>query len=292
MKKVSIQGIKGAFHEEAARNYFNTEIEIVPNKTFEDLVKSVDEQESDYGIIAIENTISGTIHPNLNLVLNSSLQITGEVYLPITQNLVALPGTKLEDIRQVTSHYMAINQCREYLKGLPNIRLIESDDTALSIKQIAKHRIAEVAAIGSKLAANYYGLEIIEEHIETNKENYTRFYIIEKQNKHNSSENNKASLALTIPHKKGSLAIILNIISFYDINLTKIESVPIIGEPWHYLFYIDVQFNQYNDYHQMLQALNPLTDKIKILGEYTLGKQMSNQIHTIKNEPSRATQLC
>jgi len=277
--KVSIQGIKGAFHEEAAKNYFNLDIEIVPKITFEDVIESVKSQETDYGIMAIENTISGTIHTNLNLIKQSGLKINGEVYLPIKQNLVALPGTQLEDLNQVNSHYMAINQCRDFFRNYPKIRLVESEDTALSIKHIAKHRIAEVAAIGSKLAAKYYGLEIIAEGIETNKKNYTRFLIIEKQTKNNQEDFNKASLALTLPHKKGSLAIILNIISFYDINLTKIESVPVIGDPWHYLFYIDVQFDSKENYQQMNQALNPIVDEIKKLGEYKSGIQSYNQIH-------------
>jgi len=284
MKKVSIQGIKGAFHEEAAKNYFKSEIEIVPNITFEDVIKSVEDLDSNVGIMAIENTISGTIHPNLNLIKHSGLKITGEVYQPIVQNLVALPGTKIEDLNQVTSHHMAINQCREFLKEHPKWRLVESEDTALSIQQIAKHRICDVAAIGSKLAAEQYGLNILAEGIETNKKNYTRFLILEKGQNKNIQELDKASLALTLPHTKGSLAIILNIVSFFNINLTKIESVPVIGEPWHYLFYIDIQFNSTENYKQMLKALNPLVDKIQILGEYKSGIQSLNKIHTNQNE--------
>jgi prephenate dehydratase len=282
--KVSIQGIKGAFHEEAAKNYFDSEIEIVPKITFDDVIDSIQNQESDYGIMAIENTISGTIHTNLNLIKQSGLKIKGEVYLPIRQNLVALPGTKLEDINQVNSHYMALDQCREYLRKYPKMKLVESEDTALSIKQIAKHRVGTVAAIGSKLAAEHYGLEIISENIETNKNNYTRFLILENPKAIDNKDYNKASLALTLPHRKGSLAIILNIISFYGINLTKIESVPIVGEPWHYLFYIDVQFDSEDLYHQMISALNPLIDDINVLGQYSSGIQSFNNIHTIPNE--------
>jgi prephenate dehydratase len=283
MKKVSIQGIKGAFHEEAAKNYFKSDVEIIPNLTFENLIESVQKQVSDYGVIAIENTISGTIHPNLNLIKHSGLKITGEVYLPIRQNLIAQPGTKLEDIIQITSHPMAIDQCREFLGKLNNVRLFESKDTALSIQQIAKHRIYDAAAIGSKIAADFYGMEIIAEGIETNKKNYTRFLILEKQTT-KSSDFNKASLALTLPHKKGSLAIILNIISFYDINLTKIESLPILGEPWHYLFYIDLQFESIELYHRMIQSLNSLVDNMQILGNYKTGIDSFNQIHNKQNE--------
>ena len=278
--KISIQGIKGAFHEEAAKNYFKSEIEVIPNITFEDVIDSVQNQKADFGIVAIENTISGTIHTNLNLIKQSSLKITGEVYLQIKQNLVALPNSKLENINQVQSHYMALNQCRDFLRKYPKIKLVESEDTALSIKQIADEQLENIGAIGSKLAAEYYGLEIISESIETNKKNYTRFLILELNTNVESSDNNKASLAITLPHKKGSLAIILNIISFYDINLTKIESVPVIGEPWHYLFYIDVQFDSIEIYHQMLQSLYPLADEIKVLGEYTSGIQSFNKIHS------------
>ncbi len=145
------------------------------------VINSVLNSDSEYGIIAIENTISGTIHTNLNLIKQSDLKIIGEVYLPIKQNLVALPGTKIEDLNQVNSHHMALDQCRDFFRNYPKIRLVESEDTALSIKQIAKHRISDVAAIGSQLAAEHYGLEIIAENIETNKKNYTRFLIIEKR---------------------------------------------------------------------------------------------------------------
>ncbi len=182
---------------------------------------------------------------------------------------------------------MALDQCREFFRKYPKIRLVESEDTALSIKHIAKHRITEVAAIGSRLAAEYYGLEIIAESIETNKKNYTRFLILDKESNGIFLENDKASLAITLTHKKGSLAILLNTISFYDINLTKIESVPLIGEPWHYLFYIDVQFSLVNNYRQMIYALKPLVDEMQILGEYKSGMQSFNHKHQEQNETSK-----
>ena len=277
--KVSIQGIQGAFHEEAARLYFKPEIKIVPNLTFPELIESVQNKAADFGIMAVENTISGTIHANLNLIKHSGLQITGEVYLPIKQNLIALPNTNLHSITEIHSHYMAINQCREFLNQCSNIKVIESEDTALSIKNIAEKQLQNVAAIGSKLAAQQYNMEIIAANIETNAKNYTRFLVLSKQ-MDLSQSNNKASLALTLPHKKGSLSIILNIISFYDINLTKIESVPIVGEPWHYLFYLDVVFESSTNYKQMISALKPLADHIQVLGEYASGDQSLNQIHT------------
>jgi len=276
---ISIQGIKGAFHQEAALKYFGENANILAQINFVDLVNSVLQDEADYGIMAIENTISGTIHNNLNLIRNSKLKITGEIYLHIQQNLVAHPEASLKHITQVYSHYMAINQCREFFTDFPHIKLIDSDDTAASIKMVSENKSEQIAAIGSKLAAEYYGLKIIAKSIETNKKNYTRFLIIEKESQKDDFD--KASLSILLPHKKGSLAKILSIIDFYDINLSKIESLPIIGEPWHYLFYIDVLFKQSKTYHQMLQAIHPLVDHLQILGEYSFGKESFDQI--IKN---------
>lgn len=283
--KISIQGIKGAFHEEAARNYFNKDLIIVPNITFEEVISSVISEAADFGVVAIENTLSGTIHSNLNLISQSGLKITGEEYLSIHQNLIALPGTKMEDIEQVFSHYMALNQCRKFFQKYPQIKLIESKDTALSIQTIANNKLKNVAAIGSKLAADYYGLEIIFRNIETHQKNYTRFLILDKNI--NTQNFNKASLSFTLPHRKGSLANILNIIAFNELNLTKIESVPIIGEPWHYLFYVDIQLNNPELYFQMLNTVKTLTGNLTILGQYKSGIQLFNQIHNVQHETSK-----
>ena len=270
--EISIQGVKGAFHEEAARQYFAEDISIKPHLNFTQLVDAVDKRESDYGIIAIENTISGTIHNNLNLIRQSDLHIIGEVYLRIQQNLAVLPGTSIQDLQYVNSHYMAINQCREFFSNFPKIKLTDAEDTALSMQQIAEQNLQYTGGIGSKLAAKYYGLEIIAESIETNKKNYTRFLILEKDIEE-SSDFNKASLVLFLPHKRGSLANILSIINFYNINLSKIESVPVIGEPWHYMFYLDVLFENTKDYFNMLQAIEPLTDQLNVLGNYQNGQE-------------------
>lgn len=277
--RVSIQGVKGAFHEEAAQLYFDTEVTILPNLTFEALVDSVQNEGAEYGIMAIENTISGTIHNNLNIIRNSKLQIVGEVYLRIEQNLAVLPGTSLNDLQQVQSHYMAINQCRNYFRNHPQIKLIDAEDTALSMQVIAEKKLPNVGAIGSKIAAKYYGLQMLAESIETNKKNYTRFLILEKSNTTKKAEFNKASIALLLPDIKGGLAKILNIIDSYDINLSKIESVPVIGEPWHYLFYLDMLFDKTENYYQMLEVIRPLLDELHILGEYQSGKQSLNKIN-------------
>lgn len=278
---VSIQGIKGAFHQEAAHQYFGEETDILPQLDFTSLVDSVLKMEADYGIMAIENTISGTIHNNFNLIRQSNLKIVGEVYLRIEQNLVALPGTKIKDLEQVNSHYMAINQCREFFKSFPHIKLVDDSDTAQSMKDIADKKLKNVGAIGSKVGAEQFGLEILANSIETHKKNYTRFLILQKEPFDDLKDFNKASLALILPHKQGSLAKILSIIDIYNINLSKIESLPMIGEPWHYLFYIDILFENKETYQHMIQAISPLVDELHILGEYQFGKQSFNLINKI-----------
>ena len=282
---VSIQGIRGAFHEEAANSYFGDQTEVLPQKSFQQLVESVSMEEAKYGTMAIENTISGTIHNNFNLIRQSDLHIIGEVYLRIEQNLAAIQGTQLQDLKQVESHYMAINQCREYFRNHPQIQLVDSDDTAGSMRKIAREGLTTRGAIGSRLAAEHYGLEIIAPSIETHKKNYTRFLILSKQ-KNQQKDYNKASLAILLPHKQGSLAKILSIIDIYGINLCKIESMPVIGEPWHYLFYIDLLFDQAETYQNMLIAIRPLLDELHILGEYQFGQESFNNINTNQNDTS------
>lgn len=284
---VSIQGIKGAFHQEAAEEYFGHKTEILPQLTFQGLVDSVSNEKADYGIMAIENTISGTIHNNFNLIRQSDLQIIGEVYLRIEQNLAALPGTQITDLIQVDSHYMAINQCREFFRSHPQIKLVDAEDTASSIRNIAENKIQNSGAIGSKLAAEQYGLEIIAPGIETNKKNYTRFLTLKKRDEQIQVDFNKASLALLLPHQQGSLAKILSIIDIYGLNLSKIESMPVIGEPWHYLFYIDVLFDKVKIYQDMLQAIRPLLDELHILGEYQFGQKSFNNINNTNYDTSK-----
>jgi prephenate dehydratase len=278
--KVSIQGIKGAFHQQAAEDFFEAKVDILPQSTFSGLVDSVVDEQAPFGIMAIENTISGTIHNNFNLIRQSGLKIIGEVYLRIEQNLAVIPGTKIEDLKQVESHYMAINQCREFFKKFPKIKLIESEDTASSLKKVAEEQLHRTGAIGSQLAAEEYGLEIIEKSIETNKKNYTRFLILSKTALEESKNLNKASLALMLPHQKGSLARVLSLIDLNDIDLSKIESLPIIGEPWHYLFYIDLHFSSYQQFQKMLKDIKAFTDAMEILGVYAYGQKSFQKINT------------
>jgi prephenate dehydratase len=276
-KRIAIQGGYGAFHEIAAYGYFeNEEIEIVPRNTFKDLFKALKQGKVDFGITAIENSIAGSILPNYNLLLESNLQIVGEVYLRVKQNLVALPGQTINDIREVYSHPMAILQCQRFFDDHPGIRLIDSQDTALSAKDIADKKMKHAAAISSGKAAERYHLEIIAESIETHKKNYTRFLILQGRNgdHHDITSINKASLTFALAHKIGGLSKVLSILSYYDINLAKVQSMPIIGKDWEYQFFVDVEIESYRHYYQAIEAIRPFTSGLLILGEYMKGKSI------------------
>lgn len=270
--KVAIQGIQGAFHEVAARKFFtNMDIEIIPAMTFAELVSKVENNNADIGIIAVENTISGTIHQNFNLIKSSSLKVVGEVFISIEQNLMALPGVTIDQINEVHSHYMAINQCRQFLNQYPSWNIVETEDTALSAKLLAENKTRHIAVIGSGLAAQLYGLQVIVPSIQTNKKNYTRFWIISKNEFQFRRNVNKASLSFIISNEKGSLARVLTQISWFDINLTKLESVPIIGQPWNYMFFADFVFEYYEDYQKVLAYFKEQDIEFEVLGEYENG---------------------
>jgi prephenate dehydratase len=278
VKRIAIQGGYGAFHEIAAYGYFeNEEIEIVPRNTFKDLFKALKQGKVDFGITAIENSIAGSILPNYNLLLESNLQIVGEIYLRIKQNLVALPGQSIDDIREVYSHPMAILQCQRFFDDHPTIRLIDSIDTALSAKEIADKKMMHAGAISSVRAANKYKLQIIAEGIETHSKNYTRFLILKGKNgkTNDVTSINKASLTFALAHKIGGLSKVLSILSFYDINLAKVQSLPIIGKDWEYQFFIDVEIESYRLYYQAIEAIKPFTSGLQILGEYLKGKSIT-----------------
>ena len=273
MKTVAIQGVRGAFHEIAAREFFKgEEIAIMECITFKELFQALAEDETLLGIVAIENTIAGSLLQNHNLLRDSGCLIVGEHKLHIEQNLVALPGQCIEDIDEVYSHPIALMQCEDFLDQHKHIKAIESDDTALSAKDIADNKLTNRAAICSTLAAEIYGLEIIAKGIETNKRNFTRFLIIAEPSLADkmvdASTINKSSLVFTLPHEEGSLVKVLSILSFYNANLTKIQSLPIIGEEWKYQFYISLTFKDYPRYRQSLDAIRPLTNNFQILGEY------------------------
>ena len=273
MKQVTIQGEPGCFHEEAARSYFNgRQIGILPCLSFDELFARMAANPSLLGIAAIENTIAGSLLPNHELLQQSRARIIGEQKLRISHVLAALPGQTLGEIGEVHSHPIALMQCGEFLKALPQLKAVERDDTAGSAAEIAERRLTGHAAICGRLAAERYGLEILEEGIETNKRNFTRFLLLADRyhaDRHTGSARaDKASLVFSLPHTQGSLSKVLTILSFYDINLTKIQSMPIIGCEWEYRFYVDVSFADYTRYRQSIDAITPLTKDFKILGEY------------------------
>lgn len=271
-KRISIQGVKGCFHEQAARLFYQSRGHDVPDivecLTFDDLYVSMDRGESDAAIMAIENTVSGGLLPNFELLRKYDRKIRGEVFLRIQQNLMALPGQKIEDIKEVRTHYMAINQTREFFKNCPWIRLVESEDTAKSAADVAHNGLMGVGAVASELAADLYGLDILAESIETYKQNFTRFLVLDDELAVGKDEINKASMCFTLPHTPGSLAHVLTILSFYGMNMTRIQSLPIPGHEWQYFFYVDIKFDDYIRYEQALAAVRPLMEDLNILGEY------------------------
>ena len=273
MKKIAIQGIPGCYHEMAARSYFKgEEIEVEPCLTFAKLFEKMSKDDSLLGIMAIENTIAGSLLQNHELLRKSDLSIVGEYKLRISHVLAALPGESLENISEINSHPIALMQCEEYLDKLPNIKIVEKDDTAASAREIREKDLKGHAAICSQLAAEMYGLNILESGIETNKRNFTRFLVLadswQRDELTDRQTINKASLVFTLPHSNGSLSKVLTILSFYDINLTKIQSLPIIGREWEYRFYVDITFTDFTRYKQSLEAIKPLTKDFKIQGEY------------------------
>ena len=272
MKKVTIQGIAGSFHDIACRDYFDEEIEIVECPTFREQFAAMKKDPELMGMVAIENTVAGSILSNYNLLRESELRIVGEYKMPIAQNLVGLKGQKIEDIVRVESHPMALRQSEDFLDLYPKIKVVESDDTASSAKRIAEKQKPNVATICGVLAAEIYGLEVLQANIETNKRNFTRFLVVQNQWSCDKIAQrkvaDKSSLVLSLPHKEGSLSKILTILSFYDINLTKIQSLPVVGHEWQYLFYIDLVFSDYVRYKQAIDAIIPLAEELKVLGEY------------------------
>lgn len=272
MKKVAIQGYRGCFHEQAAREFYSArgeEISIVECPTFSGLFTVLSDKRADAAIMAIENTISGGLLPNFELLRSNPHRIKGEVYIPIHQNLMALPGQDIRDIREVRTHYMAINQTRQFFESrCPWIKMVESEDTAKSAADIAREGIVGVGAVASELAAQQNSLEILAHNIETYRQNFTRFLILDESISVPHKAVTKATLCFTLPHKPGSLAQILTILSFYEMNLTRIQSLPIPGHEWQYFFYIDIRFSSRSRYRQALKAVRPLMQDLNILGEY------------------------
>ena len=268
MTNLAIQGVKGCFHEEAGRLFYGNQVEITECRGFEELFLKLETNEVDALVIAIENTVAGGLLPNYTLLKQYEHQIKGEVYIRIKQNLMALPGQKIEDIKEVRSHYMAIAQTRQFFKNYPHIKLVEYDDTAKAASDIARDKLMGVGAIASELASEMFGLDILFGSIETHKQNFTRFLIVDKGLNVATEDINKASICFTLPHKSGRLSQVLSIFAFYDLNLTKIQSLPLVGKEWQYFFYVDLKFDDYQQYLDGLTAVRPLVDEFTIMGEY------------------------
>ena len=273
IQSVAIQGVKGSFHHIVSKQYFNGTTNIVECLSFDGAVDSLINKRTDAVIMAIENSIAGSIIPNYALIDSHHLHIVGEHYLDIQHNLMALPGQSIADIKEVYSHPMALLQCKEFFKKHPYIKLVEDKDTAEVAQRIHKHRAKGIAAIASKLAADIFELDILAESIQTIKHNETRFVVVKRKNHEiPESEINKASLKFELDHKRGSLATILNVMSDCKLNLTKIQSLPKIDTPWKYAFFVDVTFDAYEDYSKAKSIMNIMAQDFKVLGEYKNAK--------------------
>jgi prephenate dehydratase len=273
MKKVAIQGYPGAFHEIAARMYYHSEVEVVPADTFEEVVSKVESHdEAETGMMAIENSIAGSILFNYNLINQSSCQIIGEIYLRIKQNLLVLPGSKLPDLSEVHSHPMAIAQCKDFFKFHPHIKLVETKDTAESARNIRDNKLVHIGALASSLAGEMYELETLVEGIETNKRNYTRFVVLDHfMDAPNQPDFNKVSVSFAVSHEIGSLYKALKTMADNGANMTKIQSAPIPGRPWEYLFFVDFMLEEIDQFGKVIQGLSMASKGLKILGKYKAG---------------------
>jgi prephenate dehydratase len=271
--KVSIQGYEGSFHQAAAQHFFGKHAEVIPCATFREVVKlAANPKESTGGVMAIENSIAGSILPNYNLLQKSNLTIVGEVYLQIRQHLLVNPGVKLEDIREVHSHHMAIQQCLEYLDK-HNWKLVETEDTALSAKLVHQHKSKHIAAIASRLAAELFELDVIAPNIQTMKNNYTRFLVLQPVTEKIPIDNaNKASVNFHTDHSKGSLARVLTRIADLGINLSKLQSFPIPGSNWQYSFHADMEFENVDQFERVIEQIKPVTEELRVYGVYRKGE--------------------
>lgn len=272
--KVSIQGYEGSFHQMAARQYFGNDVAILPCGNFREVVKTAaSEAQTQGGVMAIENSIAGSILPNYNLLEQASLQVVGEVYLQINQNLLVNPGVQIGDIREVQSHPMAILQCIDFLEK-HNWKLIETEDTALSAKHVHQHKSRHTAAIAGKLAAELYHLDVLAPNIQTLQNNYTRFLILQrKETARPVADADKASVTFRTDHAKGSLSKVLNVIAGSGINLSKLQSMPIPGSNWQYMFHADMEFDGLEQFEKTVEEMKSKTQSLKVLGIYKNGNK-------------------
>lgn len=273
MKKIAIQGIRGSFHDIAAHQYFAGEdIELICCDTFEDIFHEMRDDYSRLGLMAIENTIAGSLLHNYDLLRESGMTVIGEHKLHIEHSIMCLPEDDWDTLTEVNSHPVALAQCRDFLDHHPQLKVVEVGDTAGAAEMISRRHLKGHAAICHAGAAPLYGMKVLENHIEDNKHNYTRFLVLSDpwsaDKLRDTHRTNKASIVFALPHEEGSLSQVLSIFSFYKINLTKIQSLPIIGREWEYLFYVDVTYDDYIRYRQSIDAVRPLLKELKTLGEY------------------------
>ena len=278
MTNVAIQGFKGSFHDIAARRYFeNEDVQLSCYGSFEEVFNHAKENPESVALVAIENTIAGSLLHNYELLRESGLTVVGEHKLRISHSIMCLPQDDWADIKEVNSHPVALMQCREFLNRHEEMKVVEVADTAGAAATISNKKLRGHAAICHRDVAQIYGMKILQEGIETNKHNYTRFLVLSNNEKahtlRNISSTDKASIEFTLPHEEGSLSAILSILSFYKLNLTKIQSLPIIGKEWQYMFYIDLSFTSQTKFRQAINAIRPLTQELNLLGEYNNGRQ-------------------
>lgn len=275
--RVAIQGYEGCFHHIAAEGYFGEGIEIVPCATFRELTRRLEEGAAESALMAIENSIAGSILPNYGLLQNRRLRVVGEIYLQIKQNLLMLPDVELSEIREVWSHPMALLQCADYLddKGW---RLVETEDTALSAAQIAREGVRHAAAIAGELPARLFGLKVAAPEINTIRNNHTRFMVLRRSADCREDENrdtiNKASMFFQVGHRKGTLANVLNTMERYNINMTKLQSYPVPSDPFRYLFHLDMEFQDVWEYREAVLHMSAVSDGLTVYGEYTRGRHI------------------
>jgi prephenate dehydratase len=273
--RIAIQGVHGAFHEIAAHRFHSDHtLEIVPANTFDEVVRFTEDGFTEGGMMAIENTIAGSLLRNYNLLNNSNLEIEGEVFLRIKQNLMAMPGVGIADLKEVHSHPIALQQCEEFFENYPHIRLVEAHDTALVAQEIRAKKLKKIGAVGSLLAAEIYDLNVLADSIETYKKNYTRFWklrIKQPDIVEIAQDFDKISMVFSTQHAVGSLHKALEILAKNNCNMTKIQSAPIMDKPWEYLFFVDFTFTNSTDYKAVLSQLDAVTVALKVLGKYKSG---------------------
>ncbi|HVW96235.1 MAG TPA: prephenate dehydratase [Mucilaginibacter sp.] len=266
--RVAIQGIRASFHEEAAFRYFGENIQTIECNTFKQTFETLKSDDADYVVMAIENSIAGSILPNYSLLLSYGFPVVGEIYLPIQLHLMALPGVKFEEVKYVTSHPIAIRQCVDFFDEYPQLKIVESNDTAACAKRIRDEQLTDTVAIANALAARLYGLDVLERRIESNKKNFTRFLILTHHHNVGRKHPNKASLCFQVSNNVGALAKVLNIFAEQNLNMSKIQSMPILGKRNEYNFYVDVEWNDSKQYDTAIRQILKYTQNFNILGEY------------------------